>query len=622
MARIQLLPPEVISQIAAGEIIERPASIVKELVENSLDAGAGKIEVEIEQGGLDLIRVVDDGGGIYPEDFPLALTTHATSKLTKADDLFEIQTLGFRGEALASIASVSKFLLQSIPHDISQGAQVECNGGITREISPWSGSPGTRIEIRHIFYNAPVRRKFLKSAPAETAQITEMMTRLILARAGSNFESNPTQWTYRNNQKQVFHIPNGAKIEEVLDNLLGNSISKQLHLIDAKQSGLRLRGFIGSPTSDKSTSRSQYFFLNGRWFKDKTISHALQEGYRGHLMTGRYPVAFLFLELDPQMVDVNVHPCKTEVRFRDIGTIHHLVFQTVRNTILATNGSTAMQFPEPDIYTPIKTNYSASLEKKELTPILPHKDFALTNPLIENRTIPFPEITNSPILNSKENTLVATQKPNYEFKEPLLPNDKSTILDCPPAPKIVQIYNSYLVMETDDGILVVDQHALHERVLFEQLKKKFSEGELDCQKLLIPEIIEFPAFQKELILSQVQQFEKLGFKIGDFGGSSICLESFPALLGRKSPKTLLESVVNQLFLKDELPSREAFFHQTLSTIACHSAVRAGDSLSQEEMLLLSQMRHLSNSNYHCPHGRPTSLLISKNDLERQFGRLG
>lgn len=622
MARIQLLPPEVISQIAAGEIIERPASIVKELVENSLDAGARRIEVEIEQGGLDLIRVVDDGCGIYPEEFPLALTSHATSKLANADDLFKIQTLGFRGEALASIASVSKFLLQSNPADITQGAQVECQGGAIGEVNPWSGSPGTRMEIRHIFYNAPVRRKFLKTAPAETAQVTEMMTRLILSSAGNDVQSNPTHWVYRNNQKQVFQVPSGASMEEVLDKLFGEGFSKQLQFVEASQPDLKIWGYIGTPASDKSTSRSQYFFLNGRWFKDKTISHALQEGYRGHLMTGRYPIAFLFFEADPQFVDVNVHPCKTEVRFRDIGSVHHLVFQTVRNSILQNNKESVFSLPAQDIFQPLLGSGSLPDYKNLSSPSTNAPPLVLSSPPSPPRDLPFPSKKNEPGEAITPWKPLETRAANYQYQESDPPKKKELFQTGEDPTKILQVYDAYLVMETEEGILIVDQHALHERILFEQLKEKFSSGKLDTQNLLVPEVLDFPAFQKQIILSKKDEFEQLGFKLGDFGGSSVSLESFPALLGRKSPRSLFESVVNQLFNKDELPSRDAFFHHTLSTIACHSAVRSGDTLGPEETQLLAQMRHLSKSNHHCPHGRPTSLLITKNDLERQFGRLG
>ena len=351
MSIIKLLPPEVISQIAAGEIIERPASIVKELVENSIDAQSKRIDIEIEQGGHDLIRVVDDGCGIYPEQLQLALTSHATSKLKSSEDLFRISTLGFRGEALGSIASVSKFLLQSCPPDLDQGAEILCEGGLLHPAKPWNGSPGTRIEIKHLFYNTPVRRKFLKAPPAETAQITETITKMILSSFRNNLDKCEVHWSYKNNGKQVLQASQGASLKEMISIFFGKDITNDLLYIESNHRDFKIKGYIGSPNLDKSSAKSQYLFINGRWFRDRTISHAIQEGFRGHMMTGRFPIAFLYFDSDLEKVDVNIHPTKSEVRFRDPGAIHHLVFNAVRNVLLDKNKGAVFQLQDEPPFT-------------------------------------------------------------------------------------------------------------------------------------------------------------------------------------------------------------------------------------------------------------------------------
>lgn len=628
MAIIKLLPPEVVSQIAAGEIIERPASIVKELVENSLDAQAKRIDIEIEQGGHDLIRVVDDGCGIYPEQLELALTSHATSKLKCSEDLFRISTLGFRGEALGSIASVSKLLLQSCPPDLSQGAEISCEGGTLHPPKPWNGSPGTRIEIKHLFYNTPVRRKFLKAPPAETAQITETITKLILSSYANNLDSSRVNWSYKNNGKHVLQTSQGASLSEVIGILFGKDISSELLFVDSNHRDFKIKGFVGSPNLDKSSAKSQYLFINGRCFRDRTISHAIQEGFRGHMMTGRFPVAFLYFDSDLEKVDVNIHPTKAEVRFRDPGAIHHLVFNAIRNVLLDKNKGATFELQ----------NESGGFRKNQIDIGLP--EFTISSTIkkqpIENWRLepgPSPEPSlpfDQKFHEKKEDGFVTNREkpnpspeiaknPNYTYNEPI---------KTPPVPeliaeekiKVLQIYNAYIVIETCEGVLIIDQHALHERILYEQLKEKLTSGIIPTQKLLIPETIELAAFQSELILSKKDDLAQLGFEIRGFGGNTILVESFPALMGRKSPKELFNKVIDQLFAKDDVPSKDSFFHHIISLTACHSAVRSGDVLNETEMNLLAKMRHLSKAHYHCPHGRPTSLLISKNDIETQFGR--
>src|SRR5581483_4615581 len=300
MPRIQQLPTTVVTKIAAGEVIERPASVVKELLENSVDAGSTRLDIEVEQGGSELIRVVDNGGGIHPDDLPLAFTNHATSKLASADDLFCVRTLGFRGEALASIGGVAQVTLQSRPADRQVGAEVSCNGGVLGQVKVWNGAPGTRIEVRHLFYNTPVRRKFLRAPATEMGHLCEIFTRLALARPGLHL-------TLRHNGKHVYEVTSTTTLEDRIALFFGADVRDRLYAVDAALGGAHLYGYIADPSCDRGNAKTQYLFLNGRWIRDRSLGHAIQEGYRGLIMTGRYPVSFLFLELPPDQVDVNVH---------------------------------------------------------------------------------------------------------------------------------------------------------------------------------------------------------------------------------------------------------------------------------------------------------------------------
>jgi DNA mismatch repair protein MutL len=323
MPRIQQLSPTLVNQIAAGEVVERPASVVKELLENSVDAGARRIEVEVAKGGVDLIQVVDDGCGIEAEDLPLAFASHATSKLSCSDDLFRIGTLGFRGEALASVGSIAQVKLQSRPAGQDHGAEINCHGGQLGPVAPWNGSPGTRIEVRHLFYNVPARRKFLKGAGTEMGHVSEVFTRLALAHLG-------VHWALRHNGRLVHETPASMGLLDRIGLFFGSVVQNSLHMVEGEEEGVTLGGYVGDPSCDQGGTQLQYLFLNGRWVRDRGLFQAVQDAYQGLLMVGRYPVAFLFLDVPPERVDVNVHPAKTEVRFRDKDALYELVRRVVR----------------------------------------------------------------------------------------------------------------------------------------------------------------------------------------------------------------------------------------------------------------------------------------------------
>jgi DNA mismatch repair protein MutL len=606
MPRIQQLPSTVIAQIAAGEVIERPASVVKEFLENSVDAGATRIDVEVEQGGIELIRVVDDGCGITPEDLPLAFASHATSKLRHADDLFRIGTLGFRGEALASIGGVGQVTLQSRPHDQDSGAEITCHGGAIAASRPWNGAPGTRIEVRHLFYNTPVRRKFLRAVPTEMGHVSEQFTRLALAQEKLHLN-------LRHNGKKTYEVPATAPLLDRIRLFFGTEVSDALYHVEAEAGPVKLHGFIADPSAERGNGKMQYLFLNGRCIRDRSLGHALQEGYRGLLMTGRYAVAFLFFEMPPELVDVNVHPTKAEVRFRDSSAMYHLVLTAVRERLRRENLVARLQARPAMLDVPggVSNGPWSLSASPQPAPTLPFN-------APPNLPVPLP-------LPSEARADISTYSEEQRNEAAGTgTGTQVTVFSAdfgPIGEKAIQLHDTYLVLETPEGMLVIDQHALHERILFEKLKERMRSGPLETQLLLIPEPVELTQEQAARTLEQREALAELGLGVEDFGGNTVLLTSYPALLGHRSPGHILHAVVDHLVAKDRPPTREHLLNDLLSLMACHGAVRSGDRLTAEQIAALVAQRHLANDTHHCPHGRPTTLLFSRYELDRQFRRV-
>lgn len=596
MPRIRQLPNDVVTKIAAGEVIERPASVIKELLENSIDAGASRIDIEVDAGGCDRIMVVDDGCGIEPDDLPLALASHATSKLRDADDLFRVRTLGFRGEALASIAGVAHVTIQSVARGDATGAEIQSYGGELSAVRAWSGSPGTRIEVRHLFYNTPVRRKFLRAPSAEMGHISEQVTRLALAYPAIHF-------TLKHQGRLVYDLPATPHLPDRLETFFGPEVRAALYEIHREHGALRLTGYIADPVIHRPNARGQYLFLNGRFIRDRSLGYAIQEAYRGLVMTGRYPVTYLFLEMPSDAVDVNVHPTKIEVRFRDASTIFHLVLSAIRNRLNEANHIPRLEFPtapmpRPAFQSPnwlptpaVPSNHATGVVKPRETSHAP----GLSSPPMPPRV-------------SEEVPVPANVLPENGT---LFPNT---------TPQALQIHNAYLVLETPEGILVIDQHALHERILFEQFQERLKHGPIERQRLLIPEPVDLGAEAAALALSVRDELAELGLEINDFGSGTVVVQSYPTLLPRTSPTALLREIVDYLMSQGRLPPREVLLNRLISTMACKAAVKAGDRLTPEQIDLLLEQRHLARDTHHCPHGRPTSLMLSRHDLDRQFGR--
>lgn len=605
MSRIHQLSPLVVNKIAAGEVIERPASVVKELLENSIDAGSRRIDVEIEQGGIELIRVVDDGRGIHVEDLTLAFASHATSKLATAEDLLHIQTMGFRGEALASIGSIAQVTLQSRPADLDCGAQISCNGGELSPIKTWNGSPGTRIEVRHLFYNTPVRRKFLRTPATETGQVTEIFAHLALAHAREG-DARGLHLTLRHNGKLVYDVSGTMTLLDRVGLFFGPEVRDAVYELRVEAGPAKLYGYIADPDCDRGSARMQYLFINGRWIRDRSLSHAIQEAYRGLLMTGRYAVVFLFVELPPEQLDVNVHPTKTEVRFRDSQAMHHLIFTGIRDRLRRENLTPRLQVPST-------IRPTAEMGGGSPTVSIP-EPWTLSSSPAPQATLPFGDAPRIAVLPPESTAFRSDSAATAS-------TPASAALPARPFSKVIQLYDAYLVLETEQGMLVIDQHALHERILFEHFKNRMQSGPMETQRLLIPEPVELSAEQAARTLEHREALAQLGLGVEEFGGGTVLLTSYPTILGNRSPRELLKAVVDHLATKDRPPPREVLFNDLLSLMACHSAVRSGDRLTLEQIEALLEQRYLADDVHHCPHGRPTALLFSRHDLDKQFRRI-
>ena len=526
MTRIQPLDPATVARIAAGEVIDRPAAVVRELLDNSVDAGATRIDVELEAGGTDLIRVADDGHGIHPDDLPLALASHATSKLRTADDLITVGTLGFRGEALASVGGVARVLLQSRRADRPHGAEVRCDGGALDAVRPWNGPVGTRVEVRHLFAHVPVRRKFLKGHATELQHVCEAVTRLALAR--------PTlHLTLRHNGKLVWEVPPLATLPDRIGLFFGREVRDALMEVDSGPGPVRLHGYIADPACDRGSAKLQHLFVNGRWFRDRSLGHALQDAYRGLLMVGRYPIGVLFLGVPPETVDVNVHPAKAEVRFREPSLVYSLLRGVVKARLLKASLVPAMTAPTTGAEPP-PVGAATGRER--------HADEPVAHPVPQ---VPLPAGRGS----------YQTAAPDDQPAAPPLP--AFPVPSLPPGAAL-QVHDAYLVQETPAGMLVIDQHALHERILFEQLRQRVRDGKLEVQRLLIPEPIDLSAEQAAAVLDAAPELAALGLEVSEFGGSTVLLSSYPTLLSRRPPGEILNAVVDHLTKRDRPPSREAF----------------------------------------------------------------
>jgi len=642
MARIHQLPPNVITKIAAGEVIERPASVVKEMLENSIDAGATRIDVEIENGGMDRIVIVDNGGGIEADDLLLVFASHATSKLSDADDLFRVATLGFRGEAMASIGSVAQVTLQSRPAEAPSGAEVHCRGGELSPVKPWNGAPGTRIEVRHLFYNTPVRRKFLRASQTEIAHCTEAFTRIALAQPQIHF-------TLRHNDKLLFDLPPTEAWRERIAAFFGRDLEGGLIPIDNRDEGVRLFGFVADPQHSRANNRLQYILLNGRFIRDRSLQHALGEAYRGLLLTGRFPIAFLRLEVPADAVDVNVHPTKLEVRFADSGRIYSLLLGTIRKKFLATDLTARVR--------PTAEPVAAGEEAADAAAVAAHREnlvawargaaaapAAVAPAAASGTALADLEEANQALLELRFDPPPGPPLALHRLERswpagPVSPRQHEAAEEAgrrtplsapPPAPALApparqshlgfQVHNRYLVTENDEGMLVIDQHALHERILYEQLRARVLAGDFEKQRLLVPEPVTLRPEESAAVLTKQELLGRLGIDVEPFGGDTVLVSSYPAMLANLAPAQMLRSVAETLLASEKPPERRDLLDELLHMMACKAAIKAGDRLSCEEITSLLEQRQHALDAHHCPHGRPTALLFTREELDRRFKR--
>jgi len=596
MGRIHRLPLSVVNRIAAGEVVERPASVVKELLENALDSGPTRIDVSLEQGGIGLVRVVDDGSGIEPEDLTLAVSTHATSKLRVAEDLEHIGTLGFRGEALASISEVARVVLRSRTASAGHGASIEVNGGQMGEVTPEGCALGTTVEVHQLFAHVPARRAFLRAAPTEWSHASEAFVRTALAHPS-------VAMTLSHNGRRVHDLVAADRWRTRVGGLYGQALADRLLEVEAHDGEISVHGLVGRPEDDVAGTRLQHLFVSGRPFRDRSILHAVQEAYRGVLLSGRQPIVFLRFELPPDMVDVNVHPAKMEVRFREPSRLYRLVLSCLRTQFLISDLRTPLVPPPEPLPNSAAPSQPAQRRGDSLAPWFgqpEHAEWARPWPVAAAVDQP---AGHDPFLAARPG-----------------PDQRPGAAQAPAAERAVQMHNRYLIVETAEGIEVIDQHALHERVLYEALKSSVAAGNLEVQPLLIPEPVELSPADLEVVTEHAAALERAGLRIEPFGGSTVIVTSTPVLAGNTPAETLLREVVDRLAALSAGADSGMLVDEVLHSLACRAAIKAGNPLSQPEIDALVRDRHMVGTAHHCPHGRPTSLTLSRQELDRQFRR--
>lgn len=638
--RIHVLDPRLANQIAAGEVVERPASVVKELIENAIDAGSRRIEVDLEAGGARLIRVRDDGVGIAEDDLPLALSRHATSKIVSLEELEGVASLGFRGEALASISSVSRLELTSNAADdprsgwrvVAEGRQME------PRVSPSPHPRGTTVGVRDLFFNTPARRKFLRTEKTEFSHVEEAFRRLALSRYDIG-------WTLRHNQKtlhQLRPVDDAAARERRIAALLGSKfIDNALHL-DLESGDLRLWGWVGLPTHARSQADQQYFFVNGRVVRDRLVAHAIRQAYRDVLFHGRHPVFVLYLELDPTVVDVNVHPTKHEVRFRDARLVHDFLFSSLHRALgeARPNDSGGDEGETADISVPQPpptrdSNDQSSSGRWQQQPMALRQGESEARPTADRvrqfmagyralhpgheDTLLTPQP--APAADADANdTRIARDAPRYTAA--VLPEDDAT--QAPPLGyAIAQLHGVYILAQSRDGLVVVDMHAAHERIVYERMKTQVhgrSDGRLDAQPLLVPVSLAASPAEVETAEAERDAFTRLGVELDVAGPETLLVRQVPALLADADVEPLVREMLGDLERYGRSDRLEARINELLATMACHGSVRANRKLTIAEMNALLRDMERTERSGQCNHGRPTWTQMSMNDLDKLFLR--
>lgn len=609
MPRIEQLSTSIINKIAAGEVIERPASAVKELIENAVDAGATRVDITIEEGGSHLIRVVDNGHGIAADQMELAIASHATSKIRSADDLFSVRTLGFRGEALASISEVSQMTLRSRTDEEEVGNILEINGGQRSELRPTGCPTGTLVEVRNLFYNTPVRRKYLKTVQTEMGHITEAFTRIALAYCDVHF-------SIKHNDRLMHDLPVVDNWKDRLAHFFGRDLAQGLIWVESEIDDVVISGYVANPTFFRSHTRMQFLFLNGRHIRDRSLQHALGESYRGLLIHGRFPIAFLKMDMPAEMVDVNVHPTKLEVRFQDSRKMYSQVLSTIRNKFLATDLTARVHDAGQDEEQTVSSETNQQFDFKAVA--------ASSDAWgIGDRLPQMPDSFRQALDPANITSSTVNEQPTDPFPVSVeSPENPADFDSAGHSSWGIQIQNRYIITEDERGMLVIDQHALHERILYEQIRKKVLAGELEIQRLLVPEPVTLVAAECAMVLEQQDQLRQLGLEVEAFGGDTVLVSSYPAMLRRVRIEELLRSVIEIMIVDGDQVDKRDLLDELMHMMSCKGAVKAGDSLTPDEIESLLEWRALCQDSHHCPHGRPTSLVFTQDELDKRFQRTG
>jgi len=588
---IAALPDTLISQIAAGEVVERPASVVKEVLENAIDASAQAITIRLEEGGCQRISIQDDGSGIAHKELHLAIQRHATSKITSLADLESVASLGFRGEALASIASVSRFSITTRTSDDEHAWQIQVNGGQTMgDVSPSSGPIGTTVDVQDLYFNTPARRKFLKSSATELGHCLELIRRIALSRPDIGFAI----W----HNGKVIERWASCNIEQRVDAILGQEFQSSKIALEHISGPLTVRGFISKPTSSRARADQQYSFVNGRFVRDKVIQHAIRSAYQDVLHGDRQPMVVLSLEIDPQLVDVNVHPAKTEVRFREGGAVHQFIYKAIQHALGTAAGQSidsSSQYTPSYSFAQVSGAGSASYVNSASS--------------FSNQNLPLSQSSKSEI----DNFFIQL---NNRPAEHLAPTESN---DLPLGHTLAQIHGIYILAQNKFGLVLVDMHAAHERVLYEKLKEDLASG-IKVQQLLVPVVMH----ASELEVGKAQEhratLNQLGFDVATLSPTQLAIRTIPTLLQKAEPISLVRNLLNDLDSTGSQAVVDAAQHERLATQACHAAVRAHRTLTLTEMdALLRQMEQTERAD-QCNHGRPTWIQLSIQDLDKLFLR--
>jgi DNA mismatch repair protein MutL len=602
--KIRQLSETMINQIAAGEVIERPASVVKELVENALDADASRIEIATAGGGLTMIRVTDDGSGMDEADLALAIGRHCTSKLS--DNVHDIRSLGFRGEALPSIGSVAKLTIRSRPGNADNGHEIAVEGGNVYKVKPVAANRGTLVEVRDLFFATPARLKFMKGERAETTAITDMVRRISIAFPHVRFTlSGPDRTTL-----DLAACERNADGErERIAQVMGREFADNALQIDAMREGTRLTGYASIPSFTRANSLHQYLYVNGRPVRDKMLAGAIRGAYADVLPRDRHAVTALFIDIDPELVDVNVHPAKADVRFRDPGLVRGLIVGSIREALArsgirpATTGATAML----DAFRPAQPSYSG------------YSYTAASRPQNFNLDQSFHKPLGGGLAESAQEIFASAAQPTADARASES-EAAPELMQRPLGAARAQVHENYIVAQTDDSIVIVDQHAAHERLVYEALKNALAARAVPAQMLLLPEIIDLSEDDADRLAAQSELLEQFGLSLERFGPGAVAVRSTPAMLGEVDVQTLIRDLADEIADSDTVETLKERLDAIAATMACHGSVRSGRRLRPEEMNALLRQMEATPGSGTCNHGRPTYVELKLTDIERLFGR--